>query len=432
MKTNREWRGGLPLYVGFLALVALIGGVGFWSVRANISGAVVTSGMVQVENNRQVVQHLEGGIVGEILVKDGDSVQPGDVLIRLDGKRLNSDLSVAEGQLLQLAARRARLEAERDGHSDITFDPSLIEQSKQNPEAKELLESERALFMARQEAMTQEAALIEEQNQQISNRITGISSQLEGLITQRELIQVELERQEALLAQQLTQASQVLELQRQAAELQGETGRLEAEIAELRGQAASNQISLLQLGTRRQEEAVSALRDLQYATVELNERKSRLEETIARQDIRSPVAGIVYNSQVHAVQSVIQPGAPLMYVIPQDQPMVVLARINAINIDEVYAGQEAVLRFSAFDQNEVPEVRGQLTILSADVIQDEATGMNYYSAEIIPHADSLAALGDRALLPGMPVEVFIKTSDRTAFEYLTQPVRNFVNRAFRE
>ncbi len=432
MATHNEWRGGFPLYIGFLALVVLIGGVGFWAVRANISGAVVTSGTVQVETNRQVVQHLEGGIVGEILVKDGDSVQPGDVLIRLDGKRLNSDLSVAQGQLLQLAARKARLEAERDGNREITFEPSLVAQSQENPEARELLESEQALFMTRREAMTQEAALIQEQNEQIANRIAGISSQLDGLITQRDLIAVELERQESLLAQQLTQASQVLELQRQAAELQGETGRLEAEIAELRGQAASNRISLLQLGTRRQEEAVSALRDLQYATVELNERRARLEETIARQDIRSPVAGIVYGSQVHAVHSVIQPGAPLMYVIPQDQPLVVQARINSINIDEVFSGQEAVLRFSAFDQQEVPEIRGQLSVLSADVLQDEATGISYYSAEIIPHADELAGLGNRTLLPGMPVEVFIKTSDRTAFEYLTQPLMNFVNRAFRE
>lgn len=429
---SQAWRGGLPLYTGILAILVLVGGLGVWGVRANIAGAVVTSGMIEVESNRQVIQHPDGGVVGEIFVKDGDVVEAGDVLIVLDGTRLQSELAIVNGQLQEIAARQARLEAERDGATEIDFGEEITALAETDPDTRDQIEGEAALFNARREALTQEIALLGEQNEQIDNRVVGIEAQLEALRAQEELIGQELEDQQALLDQQLTQASRVLDLQRQKADLLGQIGRLESEIAELRGQSASNEIELLQLETRRREEAVSELRDMQFRQVELLERRSALKETISRLDVRAPVGGIVYNSQVFAVQSVVQPAEPLMYIIPQDQPLVVSARINAINIDEVFVGQEAALRFSAFDQREMPEIKGQLSRISADVILDEATGLNYYATEILPYEEELTVLGDQKLLPGMPVEVFIRTSDRTAFEYLTQPLMNFFNRAFRE
>ncbi|MFV2051380.1 HlyD family type I secretion periplasmic adaptor subunit [Aliiroseovarius sp. YM-037] len=429
---TQAWRGGIPLYTGFLAILVLVGGLGVWGVRANIAGAVVTSGMIEVESNRQVIQHPDGGVVGEIFVKDGDVVEAGDVLIVLDGTRLQSELTIVNGQLQEIAARQARLEAERDGATEIDFGDDIAALAETDSDTRDQVEGEAALFNARREALTQEIALLGEQNQQIDNRVVGIEAQLEALRAQEDLIGQELEDQQSLLDQQLTQASQVLDLQRQKADLLGQIGRLESEIAELRGQSASNEIELLQLETRRREEAVSELRDMQFRQVELLERRSALKETISRLDVRAPVSGIVYNSQVFAVQSVVQPAEPLMYIIPQDQPLVVSARINAINIDEVFVGQEAALRFSAFDQREMPEIKGQLSRISADVILDEATGLNYYATEILPYEEELTVLGDQKLLPGMPVEVFIRTSDRTAFEYLTQPLMNFFNRAFRE
>ncbi len=430
--TAPTWRSTLPLATGIIALFVLIGGLGVWLVRTEISGAVVASGMVQVESNRQVVEHLDGGMVGEILVKDGDIVEAGDVLIRLDGQRVKSELTIVQGQLQEIMARQARLRAERDDAEVVEPDEELLALAAGSPEIRQIIKGEEALFDARRAALFQEVDLLAEQNRQITNRIEGIEAQLQALRTQRDLLGQQLADQQSLLEQQLTQRSQVVDLQRQEADFLGQIGRLESEIAELRGQAAGNGIELLQLRTRRQEEAATELRDMQYRQVELLEKRSSLLETISRLNVRAPVGGVIYNTQVFAVQSVAQPGEPLMYIIPQDQPLVVSSQINGINIDEVYVGQEAILRFSSFNQRDTPEVRGQISRISADVIKDEATGLNYYSAEILPYQVAIAALGDQTLVPGMPVEVFIKTSDRTAFEYLTQPLMNFFNRSFRE
>ncbi|WP_324752424.1 HlyD family type I secretion periplasmic adaptor subunit [Roseovarius sp. Pro17] len=431
-KTAQTWRGTLPLATGIIALFVLVGGLGVWLVRTEISGAVVASGMVQVESNRQVVEHLDGGMVGEILVKDGDIVEAGDVLIRLDGQRVKSELTIVQGQLQEIMARQARLRAERDDADTVEPDEELLALAADSPEIRQIIKGEVALFDARRAALAQEVDLLGEQNRQITNRIEGIEAQLQALRTQRDLLEQQLTDQQSLLKQQLTQRSQVVDLQREEADFLGQIGRLEAEIAELRGQAAGNAIEVLQLRTRRQEEAATELRDMQYRQAELLEKRSSLLETISRLNVRAPVGGVIYNTQVFAVQSVAQPGEPLMYVIPQDQPLVVSSQINGINIDEVYVGQEAILQFSSFNQRDTPEVRGQISRISADVIKDETTGLNYYSAEILPYQVAIAALGDQTLVPGMPVEVFIKTSDRTAFEYLTQPLMNFFNRSFRE
>jgi len=430
--TAPAWRGTLPLATGFVALLILVGGLGVWLVRTEISGAVVASGMVQVESNRQVIEHLDGGMVGEIRVKDGDIVEAGDILIRLDGQRVKSELTIVQGQLQEIMARQARLRAERDDSGKVQPSEELLSLAAGSPEIREIIKGEESLFDARRAALNQEADLLAEQNRQITNRITGIEAQLQALTTQQTLLGQQLADQQTLLKGKLTQKSQVVALQREEADFLGQIGRLEAEIAELRGQAASNRIELLQLRTRRQEEAATDLRDMQYRQVELLEKRSSLLETISRLDVRAPVGGVIYNTQVFAVQSVAQPGEPLMYIIPQDQPLVVSSQINGINIDEVYVGQEAILRFSSFDQRETPEVKGQISRISADVIKDDATGLNYYSAEILPYQAAITALGEQSLIPGMPVEVFIKTKDRTAFEYLTQPLMNFFNRSFRE
>lgn len=427
-----RWRGGLPVALGVLALVLLLGGIGYWSVSARLAGAVVTSGLVTVESNRQAVQHPEGGVVDEIAVKEGDRVAAGAVLIRLDGARLNSELAIVEGQLRELAARKARLAAERDGAEVLEFPADLVELADRVPDYAAQLQAERVLFQARREALTQEVALLDEQNTQIDNRIAGIGAQIASLDEQLGLIGRQLADQEQLLSQRLTQSSQVLTLQREKAGLEGQRARLSAEVAELRGQAAGNKIEMLQLQTQRREEAVTQLREMQFQEIDLAERRLSLIETLSRLDVRAPVDGIVYDLKVFARQAVVQPAQELMQIVPQDQPLVVSTRVNPINIDEVHVGQEAVLRFSAFDQRTTPELRGQVTRISADVLTDEATGQLYYAVEILPHPAELEKIGDLVLLPGMPVEAFLQTGERTAFAYLTQPLMTFFNRAFRE
>lgn len=427
-----HWAAGLPLWVGVGALVALVGGLGLWSVTATLAGAIVAQGVVQVESNRQVVQHPEGGVVGEILVKDSDTVDQGDVLIRLDGRRLRSELAVIDGQLLEISARKARLMAERDDADTITFPPALQAGVAALPEAENVMAGEVTLFHARRDAMQQERALLREQNQQIVNRTRGITAQLDALQVQADLLFADLEGQQALLAQQLAQAQQVSELRREHAGLLGQIGQLESDLAALRGEMASNEIAALQLQTRRREEALTQLRDLEFRQIELTERRIVLTESLSRLDLRAPTSGIVYDMQVFAVQSVVQAAAPLLYIIPQDQPLVVSARVDAIHIDQVYPGQEAELRFPAFDQRQIPEIRGQITRISADVLQDQMTGQSYYAAEVRPMGSELAKLGNYTLVPGMPVETFIRTRDRTPLAYLTEPLLIFFTRAMRE
>lgn len=428
----KTWRATGPLVAGGIALVALIGGLGVWSVKARLSGAVVSQGMIEVETNRQVVQHPDGGVVGAILIDESDTVNKGDILIRLDGRQLRSELAIVNGQLYQIATRKARLQAERDSAEDVQFPPELLELAKRDEEIDRMVQGGRSLFEARQQSLKQEARLLGEQNNQIDKRIEGIDAQLDSLQVQSDLMQAELDNQNELLKNQLTQASRVNELKREFAGLMGQIGRLEAETAELRGQAASNDIALLQLDTNRREEAVTTLRDLQFREIELVERRIDLEDTLSRLDIRAPMDGVVYNLQVFAEQSVVRAAEPLLYIIPQDQDLIVSTRIEAVNVNNVYVGQEASLRFPGLDQSEIPELRGKVTRVSADVVQDENTGLNYYNAEIMPFEDELAKLGDERLLPGMPVDTFIETTERSALAYLIEPMTGFFSRAFRE
>ncbi len=417
--------------IGLIASLVLIGGFGVWSVMARLAGAVVASGTIQVQSNRQVVQHPEGGVVAEIRVKDGDKVQAGDVLLRLDGSRMRSELAIVEGQLRELAARRARLEAERDGADDITFAGEELDWAQGDAEFASQIDSERTLFLARAEALAQETALLAEQNAQIGNRIAGVEAQLAAVKTQAQLLAQGLADQQALLRQGLTQATRVRDLQREEAGLQGQIGQLAAEIAALRGQMTSNDIARLQLVTKRREEAVTQLRDIQFRLVELAEQRIALAETLSRLDVRAPVDGIIYDTAVFAVNAVVQRAEPLMYVIPQDQPLVVAARVDGIHIDDIYLGQDVSLRISAFDARDTPEVTGKLVAISADVLTDEVTRQNYYAATVAPDPEALAALGNRSLLPGMPVEAFIRTSDRSPIAYLLEPFLIYFNRAFR-
>ena len=420
----------MPLAIGFVALALLIGGVGWWSVRTQIAGAIIASGMIVVENNRQVVQHAEGGIVGEIAARDGDRVEAGALLVELDDTLLRSELSVAEVQLIELGARRARLEAERDEADTVVFPTNLA--SLDAEAAREQIEGQRVLFHARKETFEKELSQIGERSLQTGNQIAGIEAQLAALAIQEDLASEELKVQEDALARGLTQAARVSTLRREAARLQGEIGQLRADIARFRGEIAGFEIERVRLKNARREAAISELRDIQFRELELGEQRQSLLKRLDRLDIRAPVAGIVYGTAVFAKNAVVQPAEPLMYIIPQDQPLIVNARVEAIHIDQVHVGQAATLRFSAFNQRLTPEVTGTVLDVSADVFQDEVTGMTYYRVDLAPLAEELPKLEDQDLLPGMPVEAYLRTEDRTPLSYLTKPLTDYFGRAFRE
>ena len=418
----------MPLMVGWLALVLLVGGIGMWSVRTQIAGAIIAPGMIVVENNRQVVQHAEGGVIGDIRARDGSRVAAGDLLIRLDDTLLRSDLAIAEHQLIELRARRARLAAERDGAESVVFPDNLASSDA----AAEQIDGQRKLFEARRETLSKEVSQIAERIEQTGNQIEGAQAQLDALAIQQELILSELEDQDSLLQRGLVQASRVSTLRREAARIAGEIGKLRSDVAQFRGQIAAFEIEKLKLVSTRQENAIVELRDIQFRELELSEKRQSLVERMSRLELRAPVSGIVYGSTIFAEKAVIQPAEPLMYLVPQDQPLIVSARVEAIHVDQVHVGQPATLRFTSFNQRLTPEVLGQVTAVSADVFQDEITGMNYYRVELTPLTEELAKIEEQQLLPGMPVESYLRTEDRTPLSYLTKPLTDYFGRSFRE
>ncbi|WP_371171665.1 HlyD family type I secretion periplasmic adaptor subunit [Aliiroseovarius sp. 2305UL8-7] len=431
-----------PITVGFLALVVLVLGLGVWSVATRLSGAVIAMGTIQIQSNRQVVQHAEGGVVGEILVRDGDVVEASDMLIRFDDTLNRSELAIVEGQLFELAARSARLQAERDGADEIVVSHTALATTPEDNGAEqasdkiaqqieEKLEGQRRLFRARIETQAKEAEQLQEQITQFEYQVAGTDAQIAALQSQLELIGKELDSQSKLLAKGLTQSSRVSGLEREKASLEGEIGRLNAAKAQIGGQIAATRIEILKLDTQRREAAITELRDTEFRMVELSERRLALLERLSRMDVRAPTGGIIYGSSIFAERAVVQPAEPMMYVIPQDQPLVAMARIEAVSIDQVFVGQPAVLRLPAFDQRFTPELNSDVARVSADVFEDQATGASFYAAELSLTPEELAKLGDQVLLPGMPIEAYLQTDERTPLSYLTKPLMDYFYRAMR-
>lgn len=426
---KKRWSTRGPMTAGLLALVLLVGGFGTWAVMAQITGAVITSGQIEVDRNRQVIQHPDGGVVAEILVDEGDTVAAGDLLIKLDATTLQSELAIVEGQLFELMARRGRLEAERDGIETLTFDPILMAA----PTGSELMEGQRRLFDARLESTKRATEQLDQQRAQIASQLDGISAQQTALDTQKTLISQELGDQQKLLDQKLVQASRVMGLQREEANLLGRVGELTASAAQAAERMTEIDIQVLTLTTTRREESITRLHDLQYNELELSERRRTLVRQLDRLDIRAPVSGVVYGLQVFAEQSVIRPADPVMFLVPQDRPLVIATKVRPVDIDQIHLGQDVILRFSAFDQRRTPELHGKVTLVSADIFQDEATGMAFYQAEIqLNEGEATRLPEDMVLIPGMPVEAFVRTADRSPMDYLLKPLADYFAKAFRE
>lgn len=431
--SDTPWSARRQVLTGVIALLVLIGGFGTWSVVSQISGAIISSGRIEVDRNRQVVQHPDGGVVAEILVKEGDQVEVGQTLIRLDSQLLHSDLLIAEGQLFELRARRGRLEAERDEAETIVFDKELMEAAAKNPDVAELVDGQQRLFVARKESVEREVEQLDKRRGQIRDQIVGIGAQQKSMRRQLELIEVELNNQQSLLNRGLAQAGTVLNLQRTAANLEGSLGELIASQAQAEGRITEIDIEVLKIGTRQREDAITRLRDLQYRELELAEQRRSLQERLSRLDITAPVSGIVYGLQVHTPRSVIRAAEPVLYLVPQDRPLVIAARIEVIHIDKIFVGQEVALRFSAFDQRETPELFGTVTQISADAFEDQDRGLSFYRAEIKLNDGEQDRLPKGAtLIPGMPVEAFLRTQDRSPLGYLVKPMADYFTKAFRE
>ncbi len=420
-----------PLMTGYIALVVLIGGFGYWSVSSKIAGAVVSSGMVKVKANQQIVQHPEGGVVGAILARDGDYVEQGQTLLRFDDTLLRSELLTVKRQLNESLARSERLRAERDGTEDLVFGENLVAAAGWDKTTSRQLSGQLRQFEIRKKALAQETELLREQIAQFEIRVRGSKSQLEAMNQRSALFSEELANQQTLLEKELTQASRVLGLRGDIANMEGQIGQLKSDIAGFRGQIAALKIEIVKLATSRTENAITQLQDLQYSEIELKARKIALSKKLFDLEVKAPMDGIVHRSKVFALQSVVQPGAQILYIIPQNQQFLIAARVDTSSIDQVRVGQEVGLRFTVFDQRRTPELKGRVSKISADAIVDEVSGTSFYAVEFLPEKDELTKLEEQVLLPGMPVEAFIKTGERSPLEYLTKPLTDYFSRAFR-
>ncbi len=429
---KESWSAVVPTTIGATAIIVMLGVLGVWSVKTQIAGAVVASGVIEVESERQVIQHPDGGVVGAIFARDGDLVAAGDVLVRFDDTFLKNELVIVEGQLLEIFARMARFEAERDDTENVTFDSPPDLMLVPDDKITEQLEGQKRLFEARRISLAQNARQISEQKTQVAQQIEGVEAQRRALDRQLKLIEQELADVQNLFDQGLTKASRLLELQRAQARLEGEIGSLTARVAEARAQISGLEIQRLALFDQRREEAISRLRDLGYNELELVEKRLGLIERLSRLDVRAPVAGITFGSSVFAEQSVVRAADPMMYIVPGDQPLHVSARISPTDIEQVYTGQDVSLMFTTFNRRTTPEVAGKVVRVAADAARDEATGATFYEAILMPDAAALEALENVSLVPGMPAEAFLKTENRTPLSYLTQPLTVYFQRAFRE
>ena len=428
MTKDNNWNPRKPMTIGFLSIGLLLGTTTAWAVNARISGAVIASGAIQLESNQQVVQHAFGGVVGQIAARNGDVVQAGDVLVRLDDTYLASDLLSITAQLAEIDIRKARLAAERDGLSEV----DLSRQPAETPPSANLVQGEQTLFQTRLRNYRGELKQLDEQINQAHLQIIGLDAQLEALEAQMVLVTADLTTGEELLSKGLIATARVTALKKEYVQVKGQIGSLSASKARLRGQISAFEIEAMRLTTQRREEAIVTLRELEYMEIDLQARKRAIEKKLESLEIKSPVAGVVHDSKVFTEHAVISPAQAIMQIVPQDQQLVVKLRIQTMHIDDVYLGQNASIRFVSFDHRSTPELFGYISKISPDVFFDEVTGRSYYQAEITPREQEIEKLGAQKLMPGTPVETFIKTAERSPLSYLTKPLMDYFYRAFRE
>ncbi|UWQ07471.1 HlyD family type I secretion periplasmic adaptor subunit [Aliiroseovarius crassostreae] len=430
---NSPFSARRPLTLGILALIFLIGGFGSWSLLASISGAVIIPGAIEVEQNRQIVQHPDGGVVADINVKEGDLVEAGEVLIRLDATLLQSRLNVVEGQYYELLARSARLVAERDNLDTISFAPELLNATQTHPDIAALVAGQERLFVSRRETRASQTEQLRKRVGQINSQISGLQAQETALNRQLELIRAELASQKSLLEKGLTQASRVLALQREEASLAGRIGELIAGRAQAAGRMTEIELQITQLAAQGREEAISALRDMETTRLELAEQRISLREQMRRLDIRAPVSGVVHGMQIFAERSVLRPADTVLFLVPQDRPLRIAAQVSPLHIDQVHVGQDVRLQFSTFSTRTTPELLGTVITLSPDAFRNESTGESFYRAEIALNEGEIQKLPEGAtLLPGMPVTGFARTQEQTPFAYLVKPFTDYFTKAFRD
>ena len=418
---------------GYVSIFVMVGVLGGWSATTVLNGAVIAPAVIVSESNSKRIQHRDGGIIAKILVKDGDRVQPGQDLVVLDDTETRAELGIVISSLTEFLAKRARLLAQRDDTTSITFPPELIAQQS-NPDVASVMQGQVKLFESRNVALDGKRSQLQEQVRQVTEQINGMDVQIASRDQQIELIKQELTGVLELKEKGLVSLPRVLALQRQQASLEGERGQLDAAKAQAAGKVAEIKLQVIQIGEDDQAQTLSDLRDVEAKVAEFQERKVAADARLSRIVIKSPILGDVYQLAVHTIGGVIQPAETLMLIAPQADELVLQAQVSPQNIDQVRVDQEAHVRFTAFHSRFTPEVGATVIQVSADTSRVDQTSPPFYAVRLrIPPAELAKLVADNNILkPGMPAEAFIQTGAQTPLSYLIKPFMDQIAHTWRE
>ncbi len=418
--------------IGGVALIALFGGtIGLWAATSTLSGAVMAGGQFVVDTSVKKVQHSTGGIVGELKVKEGDRVSQGDLLVRLDETVTRANLQVVAKQLDEYLGRQARLEAERDGASEV---PTPVEFSNRlnDPAVRKIMSSERTLFTARRASREAQKDQLKKRITQSRDEITGLKAQQQAKSREAELIVDELKGVRDLYQKNLVPITRLNALERDAASIEGQRGQLIAAVAQAESRIAETEFQIIQIDEQMLAEAVQELREIQGKVAEYTERRVAAEDQLKRIDIRAPSDGYVHQLNVHTIGGVISPAEPVMNIVPMNDKLELEAKVLPNEIDQVKLGQKATVKVHAANARMIPDLHGSVSRISADVSKDQQSGMTFYTIRVELPQEELKKLENLHLIAGMQAEVFVEVNQRTPFEYFFKPMQEQIARAFRE
>ncbi len=413
----------------FVTFVLMLG----WSALAPLQSAVVASGRITVASQNKTIQHLDGGLVQEIAVADGDVVVAGQLLVRLDATPLEIQLDNVTEQLVELSANIERLSAERDDKQVLVFSDDL-EQKANSDSDRSILDTQQALFRARRDAMKSERKVLEQRIEQSANQITGLDKQIRALQQRIRLLNEDLSGLEKLAAKSMVSKTKVREAKRKRSELRGDAAALEGEKARLTENIVETRQQILLRKQEYQKEVVTRLRDLQTRIIDLRTAERSARDKISRVEVRAPVSGKIKGFEIVTLGAVIKAGQSIMEIVPLDQTFKILAEVSPVDVDVLYPGLKAEVRLPVFDDRDFPVIYADLQDVSADIYTGEPGGSPYYKATLVVGSDGMAVLAkERAnLVSGMPVDVYIQTGERTFLNYLTRPFQNMLARALNE
>jgi len=419
------------LIVGWIVIGILFGGFGTWAGLAPLSSAAIAPGTVVVDSNRKSVQHLEGGVIREILVRDGDLVEAGQVLLRLDGANVRAAIGSLQPMIATNQAYKARLLAERDRLDEVVFTKELAAEAETDAATAQILAGQQRIFETRRTALDGERSLNANRLAQSRQRLNGLERQLE--VKQRELtlMRTELADQRTLLDLGYTTKRRVASAERTVQQLESENADLQSKVEEAKVLVERYELEDRQLDKNFGEQVENELYKVEHESYQLLERMRAIQDQYGRLDIRAPVSGVVVNMVAHTIGGVIAPGSPILDIVPKNDKLMIEAQVRPADIDGVQNGLAADVRFPAFNSTDVPRLTGRVTMVSADRLTGTG-GAPYFLVRVQVIESELARLGGLNLIPGMPAEVLIKKSDRTLLQYLLSPVLHGIWTAFRE